>query len=510
MQSALIPFFETNAGLAAFLALVVVPIVSKLTAYFATASLLEQIEDVHSHPTLARRYRQKSTNWYEKGIVVTLNFFEKIYGEKKFSTRAFVTSMQIAIVYFWIAAVLALVILSIMTGAVFTEFKVEILVNLLIILICVWVSVKLFFLSGRLVSWLTLARPFVQQISGAMALEPNAPSAGWVVRLVTNRQFYRILISLSFAVAYHVLLKWIGGPLLPNSLADAVGTNSLEGYLGVSVVCLAIGVYLALGFRFIVEAGIFYPFFGALFALLFFKNDHSGFMVAVFAFLVYPVSNAVFDFISIGATRSFLSKILRDQLHFKAVVRNLTFDLLVALVSFAGFIVTTVTMISFISVFILGLFLGADAKTVRSMDPLGMAQYAGFIGELGGELPRPTPRPPLNKGEDATKPIDLKSGAEPKTGSSAEFNEVTALVVVVCLFGATTFAPSLVHLLIVCSNNYSQRTKSWSTAVSMLEAPPAQISKTWSNDVLKRIRSGHLWGWSFVLWGALIFGVVVL
>ena len=86
--------------------------------------------------------------------------------------------MQIAIVYFWIAPVLALVILSIMTGAVFTEFKMEILVNLLIVLICVWVSVKLFFLSGRLVSWLTLARPFVQQISGAMALEPNAPSAG--------------------------------------------------------------------------------------------------------------------------------------------------------------------------------------------------------------------------------------------------------------------------------------------------------------------------------------------
>ena len=101
-----------------FLALVVVPIVSKLTAYFATASLLEQIEDVHSHPTLARRYRQKSTNWYEKGIVVTLNFFEKIYGEKKFGTRAFVTSMQIAIVYFWIAAVLSHPNLSIFRGSI--------------------------------------------------------------------------------------------------------------------------------------------------------------------------------------------------------------------------------------------------------------------------------------------------------------------------------------------------------------------------------------------------------
>lgn len=509
MQSALVPFVETNAGLAAFfLALVVVPVVSKLSAYFATASLLEQIEDAHSHPSLVRRYRSKSTNWYEKGIIVTLSFFEKVYGVRKFSQQAFVTSMQIAVVYFWIAAVLAAVILALLEGPVITPWKVEVPVNIVIALACVWFGVKVFFLSGRLLGHATLARPLVRQICAAFRLWASRLRVPWIYAILGQRRLYRICFALLLVVAYHFAVvsavEWLSSE---TDFFEAAGKNSPEGYLGFSTGFLLISVYLALGFRFIVEAGIFYPLFGVLFAVFFFKNDHSGFMVAVFAFLVYPVSNAVFDFISIGATRSFLGKILHERLHFKAVVRNLSFDLLVALVSFAGFILTTVTMVSFISVFILGGFLGADAKTVRSMDPLGFARYAGFIAEVERlERPQPGPRP-----SSAPAGTDDVAGKTPEAGAGnpGEINEIRAMIIIACLFGATTFAPSLAHLLIVCSNNYSQRTKSWSSAVAMLEAPPDPISKAWSNDVLRRIRRGHLWGWSVALWGVLLFGIVV-
>ena len=509
MQFPLVPFFETNNGFIAFvLAVIVVPLVSKFASFFATASLLDQIEDVHSHDALIHRYQRRSVNWYEKGIVVTLNFFDRVYGAKKFSPQAFVTSMQIAIVYFWVAAVLAAAVAAVFEKGIVALWKVEILLNSVLAVIAIVLAVKLFRWSGSAVSIGVLA---LSRGSEALAgiTEPLNEQRFWrgLKQVLGNVRLQRIVIALSFVVAYHFFLKWIDGAFLKGTtFFDEVGSHSLVGYFDMAAGLFFVGIYMSLGFRFIVEAGAFYPLFGAVFAVIFFKNDHSMLLGAVFVFLVYPTMNAVFDFISIGATRTFLTKILREKLHFLAVLRNLTLDLCVAVASFAGFIASTLTMVSVISVFVFGMLLGADVKTVRSMDPVGLYNYADLFSEPDPDvLLEPTPRSPTAEVAQSNESGKQAPAATQKTLDST----LVLMAIIVCIFGATTFAPSIVHFLIVCSNNYSQRTKSWSSAVDMIKTPPAQISKAWANDVLSKIRRGYLWGWSAVLWAGVILAAVI-
>ena len=105
LNSSIMPFLEANKGISAFfIALILAPILTKLVAHYSTASLLSQVEDVHSDPYLIEKYKKPSIGWYEKGVEATLIFFGRIYGQKNFSSFSFVRLMQIAFIYFWMAA----------------------------------------------------------------------------------------------------------------------------------------------------------------------------------------------------------------------------------------------------------------------------------------------------------------------------------------------------------------------------------------------------------------------
>lgn len=216
MQFPLVPFFETNNGFVAFiLAVIVVPLVSKFASFFATASLLDQIEDVHSHDALIHRYQRRSVNWYEKGIVVTLNFFDRVYGVKKFSPQAFVTSMQIAIIYFWVAAVLALAVVALFEKGVEVFWKVEILLNSALAVIAVVLAIKLYRWSGGAVSMAVLALSHASKALTGMTAPLDGHSFWRCLKQVLgNVRLQRILISLLFVVAYHFFLKWIDDTFL--------------------------------------------------------------------------------------------------------------------------------------------------------------------------------------------------------------------------------------------------------------------------------------------------------
>jgi hypothetical protein len=454
------------------------------------------------------RYRG-AVAWYRKGIDLTLHFFERIYGKRKFGSVSFVRSMQIATLYFWSAAILVIIMSGIYVNGFTALLQPVVLIYGFLFSVLAALSVKMYFLTGRMIDFLqmviskllnNLEHPFFSQIKN---LQLNKFAI-----MQPHQSLVRIILALTAILFFHFSMVKLNLLGFSDFDPDLVGDNSLVGYLLTSMLMLLLLTYMSLLFRFIVEVGIFYPIFGAVFAGFFFSNDHSNFMIFVFIFLVYPTTNAVFDFISIGATRSFLTRIVEQNLKLASVVRNLCLDLLVAMTSFIGFTISLFIMVNLIAVVVLGLLFEADPKTVRSMDFVNISDYFG-IARI---------QPTIDDEGVTTQPlqgaVDWDEMTTENWSEAFEDKEartgILILIAIFCVLGGTTYAPSLIHFLIVCTNSYSQKTKSWRKAVVMLKEAPSPVSKVWANAVLINIRRGHLWGWSVVLWLACLSVLMVI
>lgn len=502
MTSYIISLIEDYPSITAVIvSLVFVPILAKRISYFEGYNLRDLVDDVESHAALVERYRRDGSGWYEKGIRATLSLFERVYGVRTFSSQSFARSMQIATVYFWIACLIALLLtfLFFIPSGVFIILDVvqaKYIPALFLIVFSAWVSVKAFFLSRLFLDC------FVKFSGDLLGRVLSKMSEVFTERHVwfpfVTRKFLRIFGAFLIWVLYFVFVRFLFFWIIRDAKPEPL--PSPEGVLFLVLVLILLFLFCALTLRLVVEAGIWYPvlaFAMASAAFVFGWFDHVGLFFIVFSFTIFPTCNAFFDFISVGETRRFLTRIIQEGSGLRAIFRNLFLDFLVALSSFLGLILSSLFLMNILSVFWIGLVMegGVSVSSMRGFDFLGVSQYV-----LVEELPA-SPEGVSNTVEARNPdPQSISDGAkEPES-------ELISLLIFAMVFGFTTYAPSLLHFLIVCANLCSRKTMSWHRAVCALENAPSPISKDWVNTVVRDIRAGYSWGWGslFVILIALV------
>ncbi len=442
------PWLEANGALIALVATLVALVVPFVISRLFTPGLRQEVADRASWPDLIARYNLTGAQGYYRTINRVLYFANRLYGLRRISRRAFGRSLQLAFVYPVLALLLGWLLFDAGTlggvdflpeGQPWSER--------------LWrfgVLILAFAIAASSFRFAVYIERVVRRLL-TQRLENHPPRTGFLSKPVRWVPDVAGLLAFAFTFAAAFAGVVAGVVAVAGAGAGVVAVAVAVSFAGAVAVAVtgagafAFAVVFAFAGVVAVAVAVVFAFAGVVavvFAVVFAENAEITTVFLLF-FILLPWLNALADFISVAATRHFLTHIRRHRPGVLRVLWDVALDLIVAALCLLG-----------------------------------------LLGALWGVLLL----------WEALAPATLVFDWRGYWSDILQGNWQKGMVLLLMVL--TTLIPTALHLLLGLAGFWAQESRAMARAVAALQSPPAnELPVSWANNVTRNIRRGIFWGW---------------